>query len=153
LTPRRGYRKALRFVKFLTIKKIEVLLLQEKKMGEKEKNLREIIYHKNHFEDFYTPLDSKLKNKIIEVFRMIRSEKQISNKFFKQITGVKDLYEIRIRWSNNIYRIFCCLDKGKLVILFNGFMKKTQETPKREIDKAKRLMKEYFKEKENGNKK
>jgi len=121
-------------------------------MSEK-KNLREIIYHKNHFEDFYTPLDSKLKSKIIEVFRMIISERHINDKFFKHITGIKNLYEIRISHMKNTYRIFCCLDKGNLVILFNGFMKKTQKTPQKEIDKAVRLMNEYFKEKENGNKK
>lgn len=69
--------------------------------------------------------------------------------------GVKGLFEIRIEYQSNIYRIFCCFDKGNLVVLFNGFQKKTQKTPRKEIEKAEKIMKEYFEEqknKENGNK-
>lgn len=65
----------------------------------------------------------------------------------------KGLFEARIKLGSNIWRVFCFFDKGKLVILLNGFIKKTQKTPKKEIDKAVRLMKEYYeqKNKENGN--
>ena len=65
----------------------------------------------------------------------------------KSIEGKKGLYEIRIEFSGNIYRVFCCFDDGQLVILFNGFQKKTQKTPIGEIEKAERLMNEYFNEK------
>jgi len=54
------------------------------------------------------------------------------------------LYEIRIEYQSNIYRIFCCFDKGKLVVQLNGFQKKTQKTPANEIEKAEKLMNEYF---------
>ena len=60
------------------------------------------------------------------------------------MTGYDGLFEIRIEYQSNIYRIFCCFDEGKLIILFNGFQKKTQKTPKNEIEKAMRLKKEYF---------
>ncbi len=60
------------------------------------------------------------------------------------------LYEIRVEVGSNIFRIFCCFDKGSLVILFNGFQKKTQKTPKQQIERAMKLMIEYFNEKENG---
>jgi phage-related protein len=65
----------------------------------------------------------------------------------------KGLFEARIKLGSNIWRVFCFFDKGKLVILLNGFVKKTQKTPKKEIDKAVLLMKEYYeqKNKENGN--
>lgn len=65
----------------------------------------------------------------------------------------KGLFEARIKLGSNIWRVFCFFDKGKLVILLNGFVKKTQKTHKKEIDKAVRLMKEYYeqKNKENGN--
>jgi phage-related protein len=69
---------------------------------------------------------------------------KIPEKFLKHIEGQKGLYEIRIGVSSNIFRIFCCFDKGKIVVLFNGFQKKTQKTPKREIELAIRLMNEYF---------
>lgn len=59
----------------------------------------------------------------------------------------KGLYEARIKLGSDIWRVFCFFDKGKLVILLNGFTKKTQKTPKKEIDKAVRLMKEYYEEK------
>ena len=54
------------------------------------------------------------------------------------------LYEIRIEYKSNIYRIFCCFDEGQLIVLFNGFQKKTQKTPQKEIDKALQLMNKYF---------
>ena len=58
--------------------------------------------------------------------------------------GQKELYEIRVEAGSNIFRIFCCFDKGKFVVLFNGFQKKTQKTPKGEIELAVKLMTEYF---------
>jgi phage-related protein len=58
------------------------------------------------------------------------------------------LYEIRVEFESNIYRIFCCFDKGKIVVIFNGFQKKSQKTPKTEIDKALKIKEEYFNQKE-----
>lgn len=79
---------------------------------------------------------------------------RVPSKFFKSIEGVKGLFEIRVEYQSNIYRIFCCLDKGNLVILFNGFQKKTQKTPQNELAKAIKFMREYFnEEKENEDKK
>jgi len=69
---------------------------------------------------------------------------RVPEKFLKHLSGTEGLYEIRVEYQSNIYRIFCCFDEGKLVILFNGFQKKTQKTPKNELDKAIELKKEYF---------
>ena len=66
----------------------------------------------------------------------------------KQITGTKGLYETRIQLASNIWRVFCFFDNDKLVILLNGFQKKTQKTPKNEIEKAIKIMVEYYNEKE-----
>ncbi len=63
------------------------------------------------------------------------------------MTGYEGLFEIRVEYQSNIYRVFCCFDKGKLVVLLNGFQKKTQKTPKKEIEKAMRLKEEYFNQK------
>ena len=65
--------------------------------------------------------------------------------------GTNGLYEARIQLASNIWRVFCFFDHGRLVILLNGFQKKTQKTPKIEIDKALRLMKQYYQEKSNEN--
>ncbi len=60
------------------------------------------------------------------------------------MTGIDGLYEIRIEFESNIYRVFCCFDKGNLVVLFNGFQKKSQKTPKKEIELALKLKEDYF---------
>lgn len=57
------------------------------------------------------------------------------------------LYEIRVEVGSNIFRVFCFFDEGNLVILLNGFQKKSQKTPKNEIELAEKLKKEYFYEK------
>jgi phage-related protein len=69
---------------------------------------------------------------------------RIPKKFFEHITGTDGLFEIRIEFESNIYRIFCCFDEGKLVVLFNGFIKKSQKTPQKEIEKALKIKQEYF---------
>jgi len=78
---------------------------------------------------------------------LIQQVDRVPGKFLKHITGTKGLYEIRVEYQSNIFRNFCCFDNGQLVILFNGFQKKTQKTPKKEIDKAEQLMRNYFKNK------
>ena len=57
------------------------------------------------------------------------------------------LFEIRVEFGSNIYRIFCCFDEGRIVVLFNAFQKKTQKTPQKEIEKALTLKREYFERK------
>ena len=106
--------------------------------------MRNIIFYKNYFYDFFDLLYEKVKNKIDEVLFMITIIERIPTKFFKSIEGVKGLFEIRIEFESNIYRIFCCFDKGSLVVLFNGFQKKARRTPSKEIAKAEKIMQEYF---------
>ena len=89
---------------------------------------RSIIFFENHFIEFYQMQDQKVKDKIQYVFELIRQVNQVPEKFLKHLTGTNGLYEIRIDYHSNIFRIFCCFDQGKLVVLFNGFQKKTQKT-------------------------
>jgi phage-related protein len=88
--------------------------------------------------------DQKVKDKIQYVFELIRQVDQVPEKFLKHLTGTNGLYEIRIDYQSNIFRIFCCFDQGKLVVLFNGFQKKTQKTLPKEVEKAEKLMQDYF---------
>lgn len=106
--------------------------------------IRELIFYKHHFEQFSEGLTLKVKDKIDYVLFLVTHAERIPEKFLKHIEGQKGLYEIRVEVGSNIYRIFCCFDKGKLVVLFNGFQKKTQKTPKAEIELALKLMAEYF---------
>jgi phage-related protein len=85
-----------------------------------------------------------VQEKIEYVFKIIRTVQNVPKKFFEHMSGTDGLYEIRIELESNIYRIFCCFDKGTLVVLFNGFQKKSQKTPKKEIELALKLKEEYF---------
>ena len=105
---------------------------------------RQIVFYKEHFLDFYKDLDNKVKEKIQYVFELIKQVERVPVKFLSPMTSCDGLFEIRVEYQSNIYRIFCCFDQGQLVILFNGFQKKTQKTPKTEIEKAMKLKQEYF---------
>ena len=111
------------------------------------KTQRQIIFHEHYFVDFYVSQTVVVQEKIEYVFKIIRNVDNIPKKFLDHMTGTDGIFEIRIEVRSNIYRIFCCFDKGNLVVLFNGFQKKTQKTPKKEIELAERLKKEYFEQK------
>ena len=88
-----------------------------------------------------------MKDKVKYVLELIKQVDRVPDKFLAPMTGYDGLFEVRVEYQSNIYRIFCCFDQGQLVVLFNGFQKKTQKTPKDEIDRAMRLKDEYFKSK------
>lgn len=117
------------------------------------KQERQIIFHEHYFQEFYLEVNDNVKDKIGYVFRVIKTVDKVPEKFLKHIQETDGLYEIRIEAGSNIYRIFCCFDKGNLVVLFNGFQKKTQKTPKSEIELAQKLKLEYFTSKEKQNEK
>jgi len=108
---------------------------------------REIRFYEKYFIEFYMSLDSTIQEKIEYVFKVIRTVDRTPTKFLKHIEGTDGLYEIRIKVGSDIYRVFCCFDAGRIVILFNGFQKKSQKTPKKEISKALKLKQDYFNDK------
>jgi phage-related protein len=105
---------------------------------------RQIIFYEHYFIDFYLDQTEKVQEKIEYVFNILRTVQNVPKKFLDHMKGTDGLYEIRIEFESNIYRIFCCFDKGNLVVLFNGFQKKSQKTPKKEIDLALKIKDEYF---------
>ena len=113
------------------------------------KSQRQIIFHEHHFSDFYLKQNERVQEKIEYVFMVIKNVQNVPKKFLDHLSGTDGLYEIRIEFESNIYRIFCCFDKGNLIVLFNGFQKKTQKTPKKEIEMALKLKEEYFNSKKN----
>lgn len=104
--------------------------------------IRKIITFDNYFYEFKKTLNSKILDKIDYIFGIIETQDRISEKFLKHLES--GLFEIRIEYQSNIYRVFCCFDEGKLVVLFNGFQKKYQKTPRKEIDKALKIMADYY---------
>ena len=105
---------------------------------------RQVTVYGDYFKKFKRTLGRQTINKIYQVLVYIMTLDVIPKTYLKSITGVPGLFEIRVEDQGNIYRIFCCMDEGNLVILFNGFQKKTQKTPRKEIETATRIMKEYF---------
>ncbi len=108
---------------------------------------RTIITYKNYFEDFLLKQRQKVKDKIAWTFLLIEDVKQVPETYLKHIEGAYSLYEIRVQLGNDIFRIFCFFDDGKLVVLANGFQKKSQKTPKQEITKALKIMEDYYENK------
>lgn len=106
-------------------------------------NDRQVIAYKSYFLDFYESQNDKVQAKIEWTLNLIKVTPKVPEKFFKHMQGTKGLYEIRVEVGSNIYRIFSFFDKGNLVVLGNGFQKKSQKTPKQEIEKALKIMEEY----------
>lgn len=109
--------------------------------------IREVIAYENYFEDFLLEQTKKVQDKIFKIIEAIETLERVPSNYLKSMEGTNGLYEARIQLGSNIWRVFCFFDNGKLVILLNGFQKKTQKTPKNEIEKALRLMKKYYEEK------
>ncbi|MCA0230581.1 MAG: type II toxin-antitoxin system RelE/ParE family toxin [Bacteroidetes bacterium] len=109
-----------------------------------EEPVRKLFFFKNYFREFFGELPPKVREKFGYVLHLLEYVERVPEKFLKHIEGSKGLYEIRVEVGSDIYRAFCFFDKGRLVILVNGFQKKSQKTPKNEIELAERLMKEYF---------
>jgi len=110
-------------------------------------SFRTIEAYKDYFADFVARLKAPVREKIYWTLRLIETIPRVSEKYLKKIEGTNGLFEIRIEFGGYIFRIFCFFDDGKLVILLNGLAKKTRKTPKREIERALRLMDEYYEEK------
>jgi phage-related protein len=115
-------------------------------VGKSEK-VRTIIFYKDYFSAFFLEQREKVKDKIIWTFELIEEIPKIPETYLKHIENTDGLFEIRVQQGSDIFRIFCFFDKGNLVVLANGFQKKTQKTPKKEIEKALKIMEEYKNEK------
>jgi phage-related protein len=110
---------------------------------EKKLKLRTIIFYKDYFQEFFIKQREKVQDKIIWTFELIEELQRIPETYLKHIENTDGLFEIRVQLGSDIFRIFCFFDKGNLVIITNGFRKKTQKTPKSEIEKALKIKQEY----------
>ena len=105
--------------------------------------VRTVIFFKDYFESFFVKQNDKFQKKIIWTLNLIEEIKNVPETYLKHIKGTDGLYEVRVQTGSNIFRVFCFFDKGKLVVLMNGFQKKTQKTPKNEIEQALKIKNEY----------
>ena len=103
---------------------------------------REIFVYKNYFYDFIATLSDKVVDKIEYALTLLESQDKVSKKFVKYLRD--DVYELRAEYESNIYRVFFIFDNGNIVVLFNGFQKKSQKTPQNEIEKALKIKEAYY---------
>lgn len=108
---------------------------------------REVVVYKDYFERFFREQTRKVQDKIIKVLDILETVERVPSSYLKYMEGTNGLFEIRVQLASDIFRIFCCFDGNRLVVLFSGFQKKTQKTPPREIDRAVRIMNDYFSDK------
>ncbi len=114
---------------------------------DKNQKHRKIAFYKNYFQDFFSKQNKKVKAKIVWTFDLIEDLQRVPETYLKHIENTDGLYEIRVQLGSDIFRIFCFFDQGQLVVLANGFQKKTQKTPKKEIEMALKIKAEYESEK------
>ncbi|MEO6833842.1 MAG: type II toxin-antitoxin system RelE/ParE family toxin [Chitinophagaceae bacterium] len=117
-------------------------------MEEFKGQIRSLKVYGDDFWEFYYKQTSKAQKRILWTIRVVRDIQFVPETYLKHMEGTEGLYEIRVSSGNNIYRIFCFFDEGQLVILLNGFQKKTQKTPKTEIERAKKLKMQYYEDKQ-----
>ena len=112
-----------------------------------EEKVRTAVFYKNYFLNFYSKQTKKVKAKIDWTIKLIEHHEFVPQEYFKHLTDTDGIWEIRVKLGSNNYRVLCFFDRDRLIILENGFQKKAQKTPKKEIKKAERIKKEYFDEK------
>jgi len=115
---------------------------------EESKKYRTIFFYKDYFDDFYQKQRAKVKNKILWTLKVIETLPVVPELYLKHIEGTDGLYEVRIQHGSDIFRIFSFFDQGQLIVLINGFQKKTEKTPKSEIEKALKIKAEYEQDKQ-----
>ncbi len=108
---------------------------------------RTVVLYKNYFADFFAGQRQKVKDKIVWTLRLVEELPRVPETYLKSLEGADALFEIRIKQGSEIFRIFCFFDEGNLIILTNGFQKKTQKTPKQEIERVLKIKEEYYAEK------
>lgn len=109
----------------------------------KKQTHRTIIFYKDYFQEFFVKQREKVKDKIIWTLELIEELQRVPELYLKHMENTDGLFEIRVQQGSDIFRIFCFFDQGQLVVLANGFQKKTQKTPKQEIEKALKIKHEY----------
>ena len=117
-------------------------------------NMRSIIFYRTEsgkcpVEEFLDSLAGKQAKKVTWVLRLIQELDVIPKQYFKKLTNTDDIWEVRIQFGNNIFRILGFFDESKLIILNHAFAKKSQKTPKNDIKIAEQRKTDYLRRKIN----
>ena len=112
--------------------------------------IRNIFYYKRYFLDFFNELTEDVQKKFNWTLELIATIDRVPKKYFQYMED--GIYEIRVEVGSNIFRVFSFFDEGQMVVVANGFQKKSQKTPRNEIELAKKIKKECFNEKDRNKK-
>ena len=112
--------------------------------------MRKIITYGGYFEEFMASLSHAEQLKMDYIISLLETQDRLPTKFIKYIAD--GLYELRMKWNSNIYRVFFIFDEGNVVVLFSGFHKKSQKTPQTEIDRAFKIKEAYYADKQSSDK-
>jgi len=110
--------------------------------------VREIVFYESDFgnkpvEDFFASLEPAARAKVVRTLELLRMQQIVPAKFWKKLSG-SDLWEVRVEYAGNIYRVLTAFAKGNRVILLHGFQKKSQKTPRQDMEIAQQRQKRYF---------
>ncbi len=111
--------------------------------------MREIKYYRTSggrcpVEDFLDTLNDRQIEKILWVLKLIKELDSIPKEYFKKLVNTDDTWEVRVQSGNNVFRLLGFFDSNRIIILTNGFAKKSQKTPKQEIALAELRKKDYL---------
>ncbi len=105
---------------------------------------RELYFFKDYFEEFYNRQTDKVQKKIIWTLKIIEEIDRIPDVYLKHMKNTSGLYEIRVQVGSSIFRIFCFFDLDNLVVVGHGFQRKSQKTPRQQIERAEQIKREYY---------
>lgn len=94
--------------------------------------------------EYLDTLADKQVEKVFFVLDLIEKIDIVPRKFFKKLEATDDIWEVRVQYGNNIFRLFGFFDSKDLVVLNHAFTKKTKKISKKEIKKAEQRKKDYF---------
>jgi phage-related protein len=110
---------------------------------DKSRKFRKVTFYKNYFQDFFELQSKKVKAKIVWTLSLLEDLERVPETYLKHLENTNGLYEIRVQQGSDIFRVFCFFDKGQIVVIANGFQKKSQKTPRNEIELALKIKAEY----------
>lgn len=94
-------------------------------------------------EEFLDSLEPKMRAKLVGILEILQEKgNSLREPYSKHLDD--GIFEVRVKVGNNISRILFFFVIGKKIILTNGFIKKSQKTPPREIEIAKERRAEYM---------
>lgn len=109
---------------------------------------RKIVYYKGYYLNFILNQSDDVRIKFAWTINLFLLQDRLPSKYIKSIKGSKGLFEIRVQVGSNIFRVFAFFDQGDLIIIINGFHKKSNKTPSNEIKRAESIKEEYFRNKQ-----